>query len=352
MVAIRVLKPVFQYCMCFGCALVLAALRYEFIDLRLSGRSAALFLIFLLLLGAFFGYFAARMLIDKTLRVFHGHWKGYLISAALIAALICACEWDLFGVERMIPAAEEVELVAFDGVELRDRESIEGVIALQESLIANKDKHERVKGPGIEYLSVSEEGTAISRVVNITYILKSGRTLTRSYAVRGDERDIADPNSDIRRLEALMNCQEALAYRCTFQYPVTAETVVNASLELLRTDNWHRDANGKPYYNYYTDSVSLTPDELLDFWENGVMPDLAEGHIARLTICDAERSWAYTSAELYVCLVRDREVYQRAGGLVSEQQWINIQVATDSVHCLDWIEAHTGFRPTAEEGVS
>lgn len=340
-VAIRILKPVFQYCMCFGCAIVFADLIYSVADPRLSGKGAALFLLMLLLFGAFLGYFAARMLMDKTLRVFRGNWKGLLISAVVIALLFGACEFDLFGVEKRVPEAEQVGLVVFNGVELKEKGNIDQVLAFHEDLIAHKDRHEGVKGPGVEYLSANEAGTQISRNAAIAYILKNGRTIKRLYSIRGSDADIADPSSDLRRFEDLINTQEALEFRCALQYPLTAEHIEFAALEL-----WRMDATGKPYNN---DNIPLTADELMDFWENGVLPDLAEGHIARRTVCDIDRGWRYTNACLDLCLVKDRDAFIRSGGNAYEQEWVNVQIATDSVHCLDWIEAHTGTRPSSVE---
>ena len=117
-----------------------------------------------------------------------------------------------------------------------------------------------------------------------------------------------------------------------------------AGLELSRTDDKGELIN--------TDNVNLSADELIDFWQNGVLADMAEGHIARRTVCDMERGWSYTNAQLYLCITGDLEAYQQSGGDVRQQQWLNVQIATDSVHCLDWIEEHTGVRPAALNGAS
>ena len=341
-VAIKSLRPVFQYCMCFGSAIVLADVIYSLADPKIGGKNATLVLLALLLCGAFLGYFAARMLIEKSFRVFRTGWKGYIISALIIVLLLGACEFDVFKVEKHVPEAEQVELVLFNGVELREKENIEQVLAYQRDLISHKDKHETRNGPGDEYFVENEESIFISRNCEITYIMKNGTRLSRTYFVRGDSNDILDENSDLRHLEDLENTQEALEYRCTLRYPLTAENIISASFEFLRMDE-----EGDLYYS--GDSLQLTAEELMDFWENGVLPDLAEGHIARRTVCDYDRGWSYVNAQLYLCLVEDREAYMRSGGNIYAQQWINVQIATDSVHCLDWIEARTGVRPSSAE---
>ena len=341
-VAIRALKPTFKYCMCFGSAVVFASLLYALLDPQIAGKSAALFLLLLLLAGAFLGYFAACMMIEKSFRVFRGQWKGFFLSAALIVLLLGACEFDLFGVEKRVPKPDEVRLVVLNGVELKENESLSRVVDYQESLIAHKDKQESAGGPWGEYMTVNEAGTAMSRIAEIRYILKNGKTVNRIYHVRGSDADFSDPGSDLRQLEELLNCQEALEFRCTLAYPITANTVVHASLTVDQTDRTEEA--------YYGGNVfPLTAEELADFWNNGVLPDLAEGHIARRTVCEYERGWSYTDAQVYLCLVEDRDAFQREGGLVNQQQWMNVQIATDSVHCLDWIEKHTGIRPSAAD---
>ena len=341
-VAIRVLKPVFQYCMCFGGAVVFADLVYSIADLKAHGRNAALILLLLLLLGAFLGYFAARMLIDKTLRVFRKQWRGFIFSAAVIVLLIGACEFDLFGVERYVPKAEKIAVVSIDGVELKEEENIARALELQQNLILHKAKHESMSSFGKEYLTVTDAGTAIARNMNIIYLMKSGNKVERMYYVCGNDADFADQDSDIMKYEELLNCTEALESRCRLSYPMTAENIISASLEFLRIDD-----EGKRFYN--GDVYTLSPEEMIDLWDNGILLDLEEGHIARRTICSADRGWSYTNTQRYLCLVGDREAYQRSGGNVYEQQWINVQIATDSVHCLDWIETHTGVRPTDTE---
>ena len=49
------------------------------------------------------GYFAARMLLDKSFRVF-GRWKGGLAVAAVFAALFCVVGFDLTRSSRRPPA--------------------------------------------------------------------------------------------------------------------------------------------------------------------------------------------------------------------------------------------------------
>ena len=61
------------------------------------------------------GYFAARMLLDKSFRVF-GRWKGGLAVAAVFAALFCVVGFDLTGFETRIPDPAKVDGVVLYGL--------------------------------------------------------------------------------------------------------------------------------------------------------------------------------------------------------------------------------------------
>ena len=128
-VAIPALKPIFQVCMCFGAAFVFAEVIYSLPNIVWRGRQAALVVLGLLLVGAFLGWFAARMIIEKSLHVFRGHWGGFLICAAMLIVLVGACEFDLFGYERRVPDANEVESVKLYGDTLREPENIAAAVA-------------------------------------------------------------------------------------------------------------------------------------------------------------------------------------------------------------------------------
>ena len=105
-VAIPVLKPVFKYCMAYGCGVLLAAfVQAEILRNSLMGLHAAAATAGLVLLGSLFGFFAAEMLIRKTVWVFRGNWRGWLIFAAAAMLVIGACEFDLFGWEKSLTTA-------------------------------------------------------------------------------------------------------------------------------------------------------------------------------------------------------------------------------------------------------
>ncbi len=336
-VAIRVLKPVFVCCMAFGTAIVLTSVLFDLLNLTINGRPAALVLLLMLLFGALIGYFAARMLIEKSFRVFRGHWRGFLICAAVIVLLVSACEWDVFGYETWVPKAEEIESVSFGDVhELSEPETIEAALKMHQSLIEHKDWHETAANSRGEYVSSTEDGYQVSRNLNLSYQLKNGKTVWRGYRVFGTNKELETPSSDLMRMEELFNLPECMKKRCTTVYPMNPENVAQAYLHVERGD-----ASGE----IHQDSIRLEPEELIALWTNGVLPDLAENHFGHSSLYGTNGTWEKTDVGLNFVLVEDAESFYREGGNSEKMEWHEYQIGADAVHTIDWIREHTGIEP-------
>ena len=78
------------------------------------GAKSALLMTFFILVGGFIGYFVAAMLLTKSFRVFH-QWKGFALLAAVLIVLCGLIEFDVFGLEKFIPEADEIEAVYMTG---------------------------------------------------------------------------------------------------------------------------------------------------------------------------------------------------------------------------------------------
>ena len=342
-VAVPALKPVFQVCMCFGTAFVFTEFVWSLPGVNAQGRQAALAVLGLLLVGAFLGWFAARMLIDRSLRVFRGHWRGFLLCAALLIALVGACEFDLFGYERRVPDAAEVESVVM-GRELEEPENIAAAVALHRGLIANKAYHETVPAEYGDWYEGGEDAWALSRNVGLIYRLKDGRTLTRRYRILGDSETVRDPNSDLCRLEALYNSREAIQKRCSFDFELTPERVVWANLEL-----YYPEQDGRALR---PETWSLSGEEMLDLWRNGIRPDAAEGHVSREKLYEGDGDWDYVNAELHLMAVEDPVAFEQSGNSSFLMRHMTLRFETDSAHSLAWIRDFTGAELFAMDDAS
>jgi ABC-2 type transport system permease protein len=240
-VAVRVLKPIFRWCMALGCALCFGCLINVIFFNRFYSASGAdqmrmlLTMLLAMLIGSFIGWFAAEMLMKKTFRVFRSRFAGWCVCCLVIAALLCAAEFDLFGYERRVPDAGRVERVtvnvAGETASLERPENIARVCALHESVIAHKAQHERgVRGI---YGTADVRNPRVLRC-SLRYALRSGRMLTREYDLYYAEGDPAT-YGDAALLQDVINCQEAIDDRKALRVPVSADTVIHAEVTATLT---------------------------------------------------------------------------------------------------------------------
>lgn len=261
-VAVRALKPVFKYCMTFGCALVLGSFFFAIVfgGYMDDGLTAMVVLTLCMIAGGFVGYFISQMLMQKTFRVFRKGWGGFIVASMLIVLIMCSCEFDLFGYEVKVPDAEEVDSVQINGYGdwtlLEDEENIADVIELHKSIINNKDIYESAGGATL-YLSLE-------------YKLKDGGTFERDYGLYSDQRGT---DEDLRTLDGVVNRQEAIDSRLETTNEITEDTVVYSNVE------W-RVPLVSGYEEYGFESKELTAEEAVKLYE-AVMKDAVSGNIGR-----------------------------------------------------------------------
>lgn len=265
-VAIPILKPMFKYCLCFGTALVLAAVGFELVfDDMFEGRPAAMMICALMLLGAFIGYFVAEMLIQKTFMVFRNGWRGIGICAAVIVVFCAVSEMGLFGYEKYVPEVSEVESVelhigyTYDMLPLfTGEDDVSSVTELHRSLIGEKD-----------YL---ENNTQICSTAVFTYTLKDGSTVRRLYRYPLTVQQ-AEQSESVGLIEKILSTDTALNYR----YPEFAD-LTEDDVECFEIS--YTDSEGE-YHDVRTNKA-----DVIDFYNNAARPDGIEGKL--------DRNYAYT----------------------------------------------------------
>ena len=322
-VAIPVLKPVFRYCMSFGTALVLAQVVFSLLlNGSFHGTAAALVILALLFLGAILGWYVAEMLIQRTVRVFPGKWKGLIVVCLLLALLEGTAELDLFGYERYVPRAEDVESVTVisNGYrEIREPENIEKALALHQTMIDHKLQHEG---------DVHVYGDWMM----LNYTLKNGRQVERRYYLaRMESGTVYDP-SDLLLWQELLNCPELLRQYNALDIPVTEETVYAAELSISWIDEYDR---------WQGTTVSLTPEETVDFYQNGLLPDMEENTVGRRWLVQGEE---YRSTVSNVDFSMDLR-WPIGSGKENGYTYYSTALCLDSVHSMAWIREHTGLEP-------
>ena len=243
-IAVGWLRPVALYVFTIGCALVLGALMTRLF----SSRTADNFWYVLLLLfaGAFVGYFAGKMLLQKTIHVFCSGWLG--LGACCLALLLAfgAAEFDLFGYSRYLPERSEVQAAGLTHYQAnglyttQDDAFIQNVLALHTAAIGEKSAQERRR-------QAYQLGTDYTEQFYITYRMTDNTLIERYYSIVYTDADLADPDSLISRFSALYNSPGNVLIRTGFDTPRTEKNVLScyvssydtgASLDLTGSDAW------------------------------------------------------------------------------------------------------------------
>lgn len=286
-VSVRILRPVFKYCMCFGSALVLGTAMYFSLFSGYRGHNT-LVLTLCMLLGSAVGYFSAEMLMQKTFRVFKS-WKGYGIGVICVVLVVCVCEYDVFGYERFVPEVQDVECVTFsvyDPVELREAQNVEAAIKLHESIINNKDLYESSAD--------NLPGDVVRSNVDLMYEMKNGDIVKRRYSIYFSDDLMRTPSSDAAEAQKLCNTKEAIQSRKDLEVPVTLETISFGDVD------WYDAELGRQY-------LELTPEQTVKLYDC-ITKDMNAGNIGIL--------WLYTTDDYYETTYDCRisiEVTKRSG---------------------------------------
>ena len=127
-----------------------------------------------------------QMLIARTPRIFGKLWPELIALCAVLIALCLCVKADLFGFERRVPQADQVESVdVYSGVMARssaqfsDPEEIDAILQIHRALASRSVP----KGGYTEY----------GRSFLITYNLKDGGRLSRQYYVPTSDMSIVQP---------------------------------------------------------------------------------------------------------------------------------------------------------------
>lgn len=211
-------------------------------------------------LGGFLGVFFGEGLVGGSASIFKRCWKLGLSVGIVCVLFIAGCSADVLGVKRYVPQASEVEsvTVSVNGVSttLKSEDNIEAVA----------QKHEEILG--FEDLSNIGYGDTIG----ITYKLKSGKVVERSYTLYlydGDATFAVPDNVD--RIKAANKVYTGLCKICDGD-----EGVMNRLSLLLDEDAWPINI-GLSYGDEQDGSLSFSSKKQMhDFVQNAVMKDVEE----------------------------------------------------------------------------
>lgn len=281
-VTVNWVRPVFKYGVAACASITLGLFFYEEIFVFLPRETWVL--LFFLLLGGVIGYFAADMLLQKTFRVFRKGWKGCLALMACVVLVICALEFDVTGFEKQVPSSARVEsaLVSIDhsapydsmhyeSITLSSPEDLERLEKLHQTVVDGKEWIEDTEETGhseeIDGVYVQTSGITY---LYISYMLKDGNVMQRSYSVPISAGALAEPESAAAQMNAILNTPE-LIERGYFAYLEEGSRLVDATIDRL----WDREAEE------YDEQAGYVPAEALPELLEAVHSDLSAGRLGR-----------------------------------------------------------------------
>lgn len=198
--AFRMLKPVFHI---LG-ALIGACVLLIFINYYLGGSSVNLYIF--LFIGLAIGWFAGRMLIEGTIRVFAPrNWLKCAALAALLALSLVLTHFDVLGIETWAPKPEELQSIRVsmggDTLELTEAGDLNRVLALQQEALGDRLETSGAYGKTIDgtYATVVDNNASLFATapqdmedlrfacdIRLDFVLKSGETVSRRYPLWAD----------------------------------------------------------------------------------------------------------------------------------------------------------------------
>lgn len=213
--------PIFKYGVAFCTAVALGQLLYFFLfgQYRSSGSDSLPGTILCMAAAGLVGYFAAEMLIKKSFRVFRAGAKGAAIVAGALVLLGVAMSFDLTGYEKRVPDESEIESVyyTFSGmtnVTTDDADTIRRLTAAHRAIAKNRNEQARIADAwDADTLSQSDYGDIEPFHLRLTYYLKDGSQLSRSYSLYLRRSELTVPSSVTARVNALYMCRESVLCR-------------------------------------------------------------------------------------------------------------------------------------------
>ena len=213
--------PIFKYGVAFCTAVALGQFLYYFLfgQYRSSGSDSLPGTILCMAAAGLVGYFAAEMLIKKSFRVFRAGAKGAAIVSLALVLLGVAMSFDLTGYEKHVPDESEIEsaFYTFSGmtnVTTDDADTIRRLTAAHRAIVKNRNEQARIADAwDADTLSQSDYDDIEPFSLRLTYYLKDGSQLSRSYSLYLRRSELTAPSSVTARVNALYTCRESVLCR-------------------------------------------------------------------------------------------------------------------------------------------
>ena len=289
-VAIYWARPIFKYGVTLCAALALGHLLYYifFGQYRSNGNYSLPGTIACMAAAGLIGYFAAEMLLKKSFRVLKSGWKGAVVVTAVLVAFGCSMSLDLAGYERWVPDVSVVESVYFESyiygsgshvsASVTKEDAIRLATAAHQALVNDKARQQSDETRGLE-----RGGSIVDGYFTVSYSLKNGRYVRRSYEMTLWTAERSDPSTPAGALEALYNDPDITLARTLGKYGYNADTDPRNLPDLRFTGgyvsevHYERNADGD-YDHRYGGQRDLAPEQAKAIYD-AILRDVAAGRV-------------------------------------------------------------------------
>lgn len=214
----RKLIPVFQV---LSALFVAVAAEFFLTELVGLGENQEFLKYVLLFIGLLVGWFAGKMLVERSARVFQPRsFVGLGILAAVLAASMGLTKLDVLRLDERLPAQEDIESVYLDynGATFTDSSDIAKVLQLNKLVLEDRLPYNQGSAFVLEngdYVSIQDsqaaywqEGDPIPQQrlrddLTLGYTLKDGRVIRRKYSFWVDSQQGQIAKSLLSRWEAV-----------------------------------------------------------------------------------------------------------------------------------------------------
>ena len=219
------LRPVFRVVVTLLAALPGGMALYEIFwrSFQYSPYYQALPMAVCMCVAGLIGWYAAAMLLAKSLRVFRGSWKGAVAVMVCCAAVCAAMHTDVLGVAARVPNAEDVsriELrVAGNSYTLdagKEDALIAQVVELHRAVVQDLDYLREKEAELYNQAILQEDAERLGETTTwlwLKYTLANGQHLMRSYELFLTRERMAQAGTYDYLLDALVNGEAMKAVR-------------------------------------------------------------------------------------------------------------------------------------------
>ena len=221
-VAVGWMKPVFRFGLAALAALLGGQALYALFwsSFQNSRYYDALPMAVCMVVAGAIGYYAASMLLAKSLRVFRKSWKGLVLVAVGCVALCCVLRFDLLGVSRRVPEVSQVEKVEFYAADNtyrlypgEDDDLLEQVRSLHKAIVADQDYVRTYEDSDRRYTVVSDDTTVTETYIRFVYTLQNGLKVERRYSIPMTKYRLEQDGTYDHLLDTLVNSKTMKAKR-------------------------------------------------------------------------------------------------------------------------------------------